>query len=436
MVNISIFGLGKLGASMVGAYASKGHKVIGVDINSNYVELLKKGLAPVDETDLQKYITDSMANIEATSDYDYAVKNSDISFIIVPTPSDQTGGFSVAYVKSVVEGIGKVLKGKSSYHLVVLTSTVLPGDSDEFVIPVLERYSEKKCGVDFGFSYNPEFIAIGSVVYDLLHHDFILICEKDQKSGDILEGFYRETLGQDMPIKRMSIPSAELSKISVNHYITTKITFANMLAEVSEKIPGANVTDVVGALGLDSRIGKKYLRPGLGYGGPCFPRDNRAFAAMASKRGVDAPYALQTDKYNNHVADRMVEFFLEHVPTSAVVGIYGLSYKPGTSFAEESQAVEIAKRLVKNNYVVRVYEPSGYAHARLLLGDEVIYSEGITDFVDNSEVLFLSNMIGEAQAFMDMVHGQNKTIIDPWRQISAADIEKCTSYLPMGICLL
>jgi nucleotide sugar dehydrogenase len=266
---ISIIGLGKLGSPMLASFAAKGHKVIGVDINSNFVQALNKGKAPVFEPQLAEYISANKERISATQDYEKAILNSDITFIVVPTPSEEHGGFSNKYVIEAGKSIGEVLKKKSSFHLVVLTSTVVPGSTEGELLPVLEKYSEKKCGVDFGLCYNPEFIALGNVIQDFLNPDFVLIGESDPHSGEILESLYKEVCENNPPVKRMSIINAELTKIALNTYVTTKISYANMLAEICEKLPGGNIDVVTSALGLDRRIGSKYLKGALGFGGPC-----------------------------------------------------------------------------------------------------------------------------------------------------------------------
>lgn len=430
--NISIIGLGKLGSCMAAAYASKGHNVIGVDINDKFVSALDGGRAPVQETDLQKYIDENKSRISATQDYGKAINNSDITFIIVPTPTDHTGGFSVDYVLKSCEDIGRALKGKNTYHLVVLTSTVLPGDCDEKIIPALEKFSGKACGKDFGFCYNPEFIAIGTVIRDLLNPDFFLIGEFDQRSGDLLEKFYSVSSNNNARILRMNIPTAELTKISINHYLTTKITFANMLAEVAHSISGVHVDKVTEALGSDTRIGHKYLRGGLGFGGPCFPRDNRAFATMAQRRGIGVPYAQITDDYNKGIADRMINIVLTYAEPQSRIGVLGLSYKPGTGFCEESQGLNIAKKLAQN-YQVGVHEPSGHYHAETLLNDAVKYHEDLDSLLKNSDIIFLTNWDKNNDLLKGKKFEVKKIIIDPWRQFTADDFSGEAVYVPLGI---
>lgn len=434
-MKISVVGLGKLGACMAAVYASKGHGVIGVDVNEQSVAAMNAGTAPVAEKDLETFIQNNKANITATTDVGIAVQDSEISFIIVPTPSDETGKFSTAYVEKACVSIGQALKSKSSYHLIVITSTVLPGDSVEKIIPVLERASGKKCGTDFGFCYSPEFIAIGTVIRDLLRPDFFLLGAFDARSGDMLEQFYATVSDNSAPVRRMSVPSAELTKISVNSYLTMKITFGNVLAELAEHIPGAHVDDITGAVGSDKRIGQAYLKGGLGYGGPCFPRDNRAFGVMATEWGVDVPFATATDTYNRSLIVKTVQKIKDVASMADPIGIIGISYKPGTNFSEESQGLLIAKELVEAGYKVHVFNPAGNDHAQKLLGDIVTYHASLASCATAGTVLFLTNSdaaLAPLPGLLAQIEA-SKTIIDPWRQFMNVSFGPTVRYIPFGI---
>ena len=183
----SVIGLGKLGASMVVGIAHRGCNVIGVDVVPRSVELVNIGRAPVQETNLDEMLSANRARIRATLDYREAVLNSDVTFVVVPTPSEANGAFSLKYAAAAFREIGCALAEKNSYHLVVMTSTVLPGSTRYGLLPVLEQASGKKCGPDFGLCYSPEFIALGSVIHDFLNPDFILCGESDPRSGEILD---------------------------------------------------------------------------------------------------------------------------------------------------------------------------------------------------------------------------------------------------------
>ena len=216
---ISVFGLGKLGATMMACYAHKKWKVIGVDINEDCVRKVNEGKTPVEEACVQQYLSENNDYIEATTDVAYAINNSDISFIIVPTPSKEDGSFSICCVEKVIKDIGKILKTKSLYHLIVVTSTVLPGDM-AFLQGVLEKISGKKCGPDtFGLCYNPEFIALGRIVQDSLNPDMILIGQSDEKAGLVLENFQKDIVDNTPECYRMSYYNAEVTKIGLNAYL-------------------------------------------------------------------------------------------------------------------------------------------------------------------------------------------------------------------------
>ena len=208
----------------------------------------------------------------------------------------------------------------------------------------LEEASSKTVGVDIGLCYNPEFVALGSVIRDMLYPDMILLGQSDDRAGDVVEAVYRTSTNNCPPVQRMNLINAELVKISVNTYVTTKISYANMLAELCERLPGADVAVVTEALGKDTRIGSKYLVGGLGYGGPCFPRDNVAFSVLAEKLGVRSDLPRATDAINKHQIDRMVAKVRDHVG-DCKVAVLGLAYKPDTPVIEESQGVMIARDL-------------------------------------------------------------------------------------------
>ncbi len=355
--NVSVIGLGKLGASMAAAFASRGLNVVGVDVNESSVEAVNEGRAPVQETDLGETIAANRERIRATLSHDDAVQSSDISFVIVPTPSNEKGSFSLQYAEWAFKEIGKALAKKSGYHNVVLTSTVLPGSTRQALLPVLERESGKKAGRDFGLCYSPEFIALGSIIRDFLNPDFTLIGELDEKCGAQLEEIYSRVMTNRAPSARMSIENAELTKISVNTFVTTKITFANMLAEICEKIPGGNIDVVSSALGMDTRIGRKYLTGSLGYGGPCFPRDNVALTFIANELGIKARLAETTDSMNRAIAERLAGRIISHVPKGATVAVLGLAYKPYSHVTEESQGVQIAQELSNSGLRVVAFDP-------------------------------------------------------------------------------
>jgi UDPglucose 6-dehydrogenase len=387
---VSIIGLGKLGASMAAAFALRGFDVVGVDVNQRSVDAVNEGRAPVQETDLDRTIAENRERIRATLSHEYAILNSDISFVIVPTPSDERGAFSLQYAEWAFNEIGKALAKKKEYHNIVLTSTVLPGSMRQALIPTLERESGKRVGKDFGVCYSPEFIALGSIIRDFLNPDFTLIGEYDERSGSELEEIYSRVVMNRAPSVRMSLENAELTKISINTFVTTKIAFANMLASICEKLPGGDIDVVANALGMDKRIGRKYLTGAIGYGGPCFPRDNVALSFFADALGEKAELAKTTDVMNRSIAETVSHRLEKLLRKGSTVAILGLSYKPFSHVLDESQGVYIAKQLSMSGFRVVGFDPMS---EQMELGEirrHIVVLNSIKECLEQAEAVLIT----------------------------------------------
>jgi UDPglucose 6-dehydrogenase len=367
-MKISVVGLGKLGSPLAAVFAAKGFQVIGTDVNSAAVAAINAGRAPVEEPGLQDLITSSADRLTASDDAVSVVSGTDTTFIIVPTPSDATGRFSNDYALRAMATVGQGIRRKEGgYHLVVMTSTVMPGSTGGELREALERHAGRTVGATLGLCYNPEFIALGSVVRDMLRPDMILIGESDARAGDLLESIYRRSCDNQPAFRRMNFVNAELTKISVNTFVTTKISYANMLADICDRLPGADVDVVTQAVGADSRVGIKYLRGATGYGGPCFPRDNVAFAALARSIGANPELAEATDRVNRYQIERVLGAVQARMQERGTVGILGLSYKPDTAVIEESQGVALAERLLTEGHAVIAYDPKALTAAQTQL---------------------------------------------------------------------
>ncbi len=433
-MNISVVGLGKLGTPLAALLASSNHKVIGLDVNELTVSLINEGKPPVFEPGLEDLMRLSKANLSATTSYQEAITNSDISFIIVPTPSDETGKFSLRYILAAIKEIAEVLKHKESFHVVVITSTVMPGATANEIMPLLEQHSGKRCGIDFGLCYNPEFIAIGSIIHHMLNPDFILIGESDQRSGDILEEIYSHLCENNPPIKRMTSINAELTKISVNSFVTTKISYANMLGEICERLPGANVDVVTDAVGQDLRIGKKYLKGATGYGGPCFPRDNVAFGVLARSLGVEPTLAEATDTINRRQADRLITLLSSRLSQDSIVAILGLAYKTDTSVIEESQGIALAQKLIaKGIKKVVVYDPLAMNNTRQLLGGTAVYAKSTKECLQQANVIAIMTPCEEFKTIDVGDVTSDTVVLDCWHVLDREKFSSACEYIALGV---
>ncbi len=433
---VSVIGLGKLGASMAAAFASRGFEVVGVDVSQTAVDLVNAGKAPVQETGLGEMIAENRDRLRATVSHEDAVLNSDISFVIVPTPSDDRGAFSLQYAEWAFREIGRALAKKKTYHTVVLTSTVLPGSTRQALLPVLERESGKTAGRDFGLCYSPEFIALGSVIHDFLNPDFTLVGELDDRCGSQVEDIYRRTMFGDAPCARMSLENAEITKISVNTFVTTKITFANMLAEICEQIPGGDIDVVTNALGMDKRIGRAYLTGAIGYGGPCFPRDNVALSFIARELGVEASLAETTDSMNRAIAEKVSARVLPMVRKGATVAVLGLAYKPFSHVTEESAGVYIAEQLSKHGVRVVAFDPMADEMELDKVRRNVVVLGSIDECLAQAEAVLITT---PDPAFKKLKASEFKnqwaevTVFDFWRILQKElDGHDHIRYIPIG----
>ncbi len=436
---LSVFGLGKLGCTMLACFASKGWQVIGMDVNKLSVDTINKGESPIYEPGVKELISKYKDNISATSDTEHAVINSDVSFVIVPTPSTKDGTFSTDFVETVAAEIGSILRSKDSYHTVVITSTVLPGDM-KLIQNLLEKTSGKKCSEDFGLCYNPDFIALGSVVRDFLNPEMILIGESDKKAGNTLENIHRNLIYNNPNTHRMNFYNAELTKIALNSYCTLKITFANTLAEICEKMPGGNVDQVTDALGDDPRIGRKYLKGGLSYGGPCFPRDNRAFAKSAEKFGCTTPLAVRTDQINDYhrnerIPNKLLALMKEHKTNK--LSILGLSYKTDTQLVEESAAISIINALIKEDIQLSIYDPAGMEEAKKDITDfdKVHFANSAKKCLSGAKICFIATPWQEFKTLskQDFLQTMEKKpiIFDGWN-IYSFENDNDINYIRIG----
>lgn len=432
---VSVVGIGKLGAPLAASLASKGFRVIAVDTDAAKVAALNRGEAPVFEPGLAEMLREHGKSICATQSVREAVRDSGMTFLVVPTPSEADGGFSLRYVLAACEEVGQALQDKDG-HIVVLTSTVMPGATGGPVREALERASGKRCGEGFGLCYSPEFIALGSVIRDLLRPDFILIGESDTRSGEALAGLYREFCETEPAIARMNFVNAELTKLAVNTYVTTKISYANMLSEICERLPAADVDVVTSALGLDSRIGRKYLKGATGFGGPCFPRDNVAFMQLARLLGTRAVLAEATHTVNQAQTSRLARIVTSHLPKGGRAGILGLSYKPGTDVTTESPGLSLAQELRDGGVSVSVYDPAGLDNARPALDGRAASTATALECVQSSDVIVIATPWDEFRSLPPDAFarkGEPRTLIDCWRLFDAKQYAGVVNYVALGI---
>jgi UDPglucose 6-dehydrogenase len=437
--SVSIFGLGKLGATTLAVYASKGYKIIGVDINQDNVNAINEGRSPIYEPGVDFLIKKHKENICATTDTKEAILNSDISFLIMPTPSNKDGSFSTNYVENALGSIGEALKTKEGHHTIVLVSTVCPGSTND-LIELLEDVSGKECNNNFSFLYSPDFIALGSIIHDILFPDMILVGESDIKAGNIFETFVKSIVDRNTPIHRMSIYNAELCKIAINSFLVMKINFANVISEICENMPTGDASRVLAAIGADTRINKKYLRPGLAAAGCCLPRDSRAFKYSSEKYSVTNTFSEISDTINNYQKSvRIPRLIINELNKSGsfTLSILGITYKPEVSVTEESVPVEVAKQLSKLGYIVKIFDPAGMEAAKKdLQGYDVKFCGSINECLAESKFCFVATEWNEfknlkEEDFLKRME-ENPIIFDAWGIWSDLEFSEKITYMQIG----
>ena len=434
-MKVVVAGLGKLGLPMAAVFAQSGHDVVGVDPMQPVVDALNEGRVLIDEPGLPEMIAANSERITATTSYAEAIPGAELTFIIVPTPSGDDGAFINDYVVDALREIGQVLRENPQPHLVAVTSTVMPGATSAVLAPAFEQALGRSLGDGVALCYSPEFIALGSVVRDLQNPDFVLIGADDKAAGRRLADFYLGIGGgRDVPVQVMNWVNAELAKISVNSFVTMKITYANMLASICEGLPGGDVDEVTRAIGLDSRIGPRYLKGGPPFGGPCFPRDNRALGVAAEAVGAPWDLAAATDTMNDAFADRIAATVIRATEDGDTVAVLGLAYKDNTPVVEESAGAKVAAALAGLGRKVVVHDPIADASHSPILANVVFRQEDDVEAAVASAAAVV--VVGDDPAYDSLPAlplGSGVVIIDCWRRLANAGWPAGTSYVAIGV---
>lgn len=441
--NVSVVGMGRLGVCFAAILAERGFSVIGVDLDAELAARINAGHAPCDEPGLQEMLTAGRARLRVTADYGEAVASSDISVILVGTPAGPDGVMSPAHVKQAAQSIGRALRHKAAPHLVILRSTVLPGVIEGEILPALEEASGKSCGVDFDFCYVPEFVAVGAVIRDMLNPALVVVGEHNPGAWPLIREFYDRCLSNTPPFYRMNLVNAELAKITLNAYVAAKIGLVNLLAELCERIPGADVDTITRAVGSDPRIGRKAFTGGPGFGGPCFVKDIKSFRALLAGAGVSPAIFEAVDLHNESIVHRLlgqVNALLEERcggdRAGAKVAILGMAFKPGVSVVAHSPGIGLARLLAAQSCKVIVHDPLALDEARKVLGDSVEYAADIDECLRVAGVaVFVTPepcYSGLQPDYFESLPGA-PAIIDCWRLFGFLKNAKNLRYLPLGV---
>ncbi len=434
---VSVVGLGKLGLCFAAVLAEAGVQTIGVDTNEETVSLVNAGRSPLKEPGLRELLTAvGGKGLSASPSHQKAIDETDVTFVLVNTPSNDDGSFSNRHVESALVSLAAALKQSvKGYHVFVISSTVMPGSTVGSFIPLIERHSGRRLDEGFGLCFDPDFVALGEVIKGFREPELVIIGESSCEAGERVERIHRGVCRGNPRIARMSLNSAEIAKVSLNAFITVKISFANMLANICEKVPGADVDTITAAIGVDRRISPYYLRGGPAYGGPCFPRDTRAFLALGQQYDYEAALVRAAESINAFQHKHLAQLVLsaaERVPDSKV-GILGLSFKSRTPVIAESHTVSLVEALLQKGLKMVVFDSLAIDNMMEAFGECIEYARSARECVEKSAVVVIGNHDVEYRQAIEEYRGDaRKTVIDCWRVIDSAKLGAAVDYVAWG----
>ena len=418
-MRISIFGLGYVGAVCAGCLSARSHDVIGVDISTAKIDLINRGKSPIVEPGLEELLQRGVATgkLRGTTDVAAAVRDTEVSFICVGTPSKKNGDLELNYIEGVCREIGFAMRDKSERHTVVVRSTVLPGTVKNIVIPLLEDCSGKKAGFDFGVAVNPEFLRESTAIKDYDFPPMTVIGELDKASGDLLESIYSEL---DAPIIRKEIDVAEMIKYTCNVWHAAKVTFANEIGNIAKAV-GVDGREVMDVICQDHKLNlsKYYMKPGFAFGGSCLPKDVRALSYRANSLDVETPMIGSLMRSNSIQVQHAFDIIAGYGKRK--VALLGLSFKAGTDDLRESPLVELAEMLIGKGYELSIYDRN-VEYARVYGANKDYIESKIphvssllnSDFdavVDHADIIVLGNS-DEHFATLAQQSLENKQVLD------------------------
>jgi len=397
-VNISIFGLGYVGAVSAVCLAKHGHRIIGVDTNPSKTELINRGIAPIVEPGVDELLLEAVSagNLSATTNLTDAVKQTDLSLVCVGTPSSPNGSLNLDQVLRVAEQVGQALRLKNGYHGLVIRSTVLPGTVDK-VAAIIARESGKQMGRDFGVADNPEFLREGTSVFDFEHPPFTVVGGTDETIVDLLRQMYSGIPAQFHVVK---VREAEILKYACNAFHAVKVTFANEVGAICKRLDiDSHVVMNIFTEDTKLNISPYYLKPGFAFGGSCLPKDVRAITYESRRLDIAAPL-LQSLIPSNHAQVQRVIDWVGQTKRKRI-GILGLSFKQDTDDLRESPIVAVVEALIGKGYNLSIYDAN--VNISRLVGANKSYIEqeiphisslmkvSLEEVLDQAEVILIAN---------------------------------------------
>lgn len=416
-MKIAVIGTGYVGLVSGVCLAAKGHDVICVDVDEAKVDKINRGEPPIYELGLETLLKQTIGNrLRASTDLRSAVTESELSLIAVGTPFDGSA-IDVSYIRQVAREIGAALRECPGYHMVAVKSTVVPGTTDDVVLPILERESSKKAGVHFGVGMNPEFLREGDAISDFMNPDRIVVGGNDEQARDMLAALYAPFEGVE--ILRTNSKTAEMIKYAANSLLATLISFSNEVGNLCASIGEIDAQEVMRGVHLDRRFSpiledgtrifpssNTYLEAGCGFGGSCFPKDVKALIAHGQRHGESMALLDAVIGVNATQPSKMLAMLDRHIPNrkGVRVAVLGLAFKPGTDDMRESPAIPVVTELAEQGAVISAYDPIAVEEAKHTFGGLAIrYADSVEDAIGGAEAILLMTRWDEFASLPDAV---------------------------------
>jgi len=385
-LKISIIGTGYVGAVTGACLADLGNTIIFVGRNKAKLKLIKSGKSPIFEPGLEQLLIKNEKRIATTTDLSDAVSKTDVTLICVGTPSKADGSIDLQQINDVSVAIGKSLVESEKKHTIIMKSTVLPGTTEQLVIPILERESGKKAIEGFGIASNPEFLKEGSAIEDFFHTDRVIIGVNDQETENLMKKIYSPL---NAPVFSTNIRTSEMIKYVSNAFLATKISFANEIGNLCKRMD-IDSFEVFEGVGLDARISPHFFRSGIGFGGSCFPKDVRALISHARNLGLEPKVLNAVIRTNEEQPAKMIELLKHHMNiTGKTIGVLGLAFKPDSDDVRESRAIPIIKLLLEQGATVIAFDPVATENFRPHFPD-IYYAKTAEEVLDTDAILIVT----------------------------------------------
>ncbi|MCZ6672388.1 MAG: UDP-glucose/GDP-mannose dehydrogenase family protein [Verrucomicrobia bacterium] len=439
-MKISIVGIGYVGLVSGVCLASKGHEIICVDVSQEKVDRVNRGEPPIYEEGLGELLAKVIGeSLTASTEIRSSVQNTDLSIIAVGTPFDGDQ-IDLTYIRQVARQIGESLKEKNGYHTVVVKSTVVPGTTEDVVLPLLEEYSGKRAGNDFGVGMNPEFLKEGEAIADFLNPDRIVLGGIDDKTLQQLEEVY--AIFPDTDKFRTNPRTAEMIKYTANALLATLISFSNEMGNLSASIGDVDIVDVMKGVHLDKRFSPiledagrispsflTYLAAGCGFGGSCFPKDVKALARFGKDHHQTMSILDAVIATNHAQPQRLVSILRSYFPKleGLKVAVLGLAFKPGTDDIRESASISVIRALIDEKASVTAFDPIAQEEAEKELGEDAIaYTDSLAECIENVDAVLLLTSWPEFKDLPKLINAlpQAPLLIDGRRMLSKDSVER------------